>query len=263
MSEPFQGWENGGPPRSWERLLSFDVGGASPNAMEFAARCPQSSCIVFYDEIHITTTSMRKVAELALPKMKPEGSQEEYNFIFKVGDYENKVALDDMAKYGIRFTNAVKQNKITSVHRLAGYMHPNDKRPFPSWHPRAGELGSPLMFTTPACKHLNEEIPLQKWKNDGKGDSVKDELDRSVKHDALDCALYIARVLPAPALIAIAAVETKEDSMSMQSRMYYQAVKDNEERKNNTESRRPYNASHTNGSGGVNPAWLQQLSHLL
>ena len=246
---PYQGWENGAPPRSWKRLLSMDVGGATANALEWAALDPESQCLVFYDEVHKITTDMRLIASLALPKMKPNGSQEEYDFLAKIGDYENRVALDDMARHGIRFTNAVKQNKIASVHRLAGYLHQNEKRPYPSWHPRAGELGSPLMFITPACKNLITEIPLQKWKNDTKGSSVKDELDRTVKHDALDCALYIARILPAPATIPIPIVREAKNGLSLQSQMYWEAVAERKKSQSGSEPRKAYNPNHN--SGGI------------
>lgn len=251
MSEPYLGWENGAPPRTWVRVLSMDVGGATANAMEWAAICPETQSLVFYEEVHIVTTNMRKVADLALPKMKPEGSPVEYNFLAKIGDYENRVALADMGRHGIVFTNAVKHNKTISVGRLSGYMHPNEKRPFPSWHPRAGQLGAPLMFVTSNCKHLIEEIPQQRWKKDavkgGDGTSVKDELDRSVPHDAVDCALYIARIMPAPATIPILKSESIEDTRSLQSKLYWEDVKRQKATESSTAPRKPYNPNHNGG----------------
>lgn len=243
----FQGWENGRPPRTWKRILAMDVGGATANALNQAAICPDTQSLVFEGEVHKVTTDMAKVAEETKPLLKPEGSNEKFEYIAMVGDYENRIALADMAKHGIPFTNAVKHDKIISVHRLAGYLHPNPKRPFPLWHPRAGELGAPLMFILPMNKHLIEEIPLQKWKEEGKGDSVKDELDRTVKHDHVDCALYIARVLPAPATIPIPQIAELKSDMSLQSRLYWADVKRMKEAKSNTETRTPYNPAHTGG----------------
>ncbi len=242
----FEGWTNGIPPALWKRIMAFDVGGATANAMEVAAICPDTQSLVFYAEINKKTTDMRVIAELALPLMRPEGSNEEYNFLAKVGDYENKIALADMGRYGIRFTNAVKHDKLISVGRFSGYLHPNPKRPFPAWHPRAGQLGAPLVYTTPACKHLNEEIPQQKWKDASKGNSVKDELDRTVKHDALDCALYIARILPAPATIPIPKVIVQTSTRSIQSQMYWEAVAARKAEKV-SDNRKPYTTNHTGG----------------
>lgn len=251
----YKDWEGGTPPRTWPRILAFDVGGATANALEWCAQDPESKCIVFYDEINKATPDMSQVAALALPKMKPEGSNEEYNFIAKVGDYENRIALDDMGKYGIRFSNAVKQNKLLSVQRLNGYLHPNPRRQFPSWHPKAGLFGSPLLFITPGCPHLIEEIPLQKWKADGKGDSVKDELDRTVKHDAVDCALYIVRILPAPMTIVIPKVVLEASTKSLQSALYWADVKKQRERLSSVESRKKYSPSHNGGGNN----WKQSL----
>lgn len=247
MTKPFQGWENGIPPRHWKRILAMDIGGASPNAMEWFAQDPESQSIIAYDEINKVTTDMREMAVLALPKMKYPGANEEYDFIAKVGDYENRVALDDMGRHGIRFTNAVKHDKMLSVHRFAAYLHPNEKRPFPQWHPLAGQPGSPLLFITLACKQLISEIPQQKWKNERAGDSVKDELDRSVRHDALDCGLYVARIMPAPATIPVPKIQVSSDTRSLQSKLYWADVKAQKERLSQSEERKAYNPSHNNG----------------
>jgi hypothetical protein len=245
MNQAFEGWINGIPPLAWERALAMDIGGASPNAMEWFARDPVSKSIVAYDEVVKITTDMREMVRLALPKMRhPDG--QEYNYLFKIGDYENRVALDDMGRNGIPFTNAIKQNKLVSVHRLAGYLHPNPKRPFPTWHPRAGELGAPLLFITQACKTLISEIPQQKWKNERGGDSMKDELDRAVRHDAVDCALYVTRVLPAPAEIPVPKI-LFDDVRSLQSKLYWEDVKRFREKGNQMAPRKAYNPSHGGG----------------
>lgn len=253
MSEVFQGWKDGVPPIGWVRLLAMDVGGATANNLEFAAICPETQSLVYYEEVNVVTTDMRRVAELALPYMKPEGSDSEYNFLAKVGDYENRVALDDMRRHGIAFTNAVKHDKTLSVQRLSGYLHPNPKRPFPPWHPLAGQLGAPLAYITSRCTHLISELPQQRWKKaDARavdGASMKDELDRSVKHDAVDCALYVARILPAPATIPIPKIKLAKDERSLQSQLYWADVARAKAQQSATAPRKAYNPSHS--SGGV------------
>ncbi len=260
MLKPFEDWEGGIPPFSWKRYLAFDVGGATANAMEWAAQDPKTLSLVFYHELHKITTDMRALAAEALPHMKSEGR--DYDFTAKVGDYENLVALSDMAKYGIHFDNAVKQNKIKSVHRLQAYLHPNPKRPFPMWHPLAGQLGAPLMFILPQCTHLIEELPQQKWKADTSGNDVKDELDRSVKHDAVDCALYITRICPAPADIPVIKLTENEKQLSLQSRLYWEDIRRNEAKKKQSAiaQRKRYNPDHggTDWSTSL-PPHLQSL----
>ncbi len=249
---PYTGWKNTIPPTNWVRILSFDTGGATSNNMELAAICPETQSLVFYQEVNKVTTNMRLMAELMLPHLKPEESNEEYNFLAKIGDYENRVALHDLAEHGIKFTNAVKHDKNLSVQRLSGYLHPNPKRPFPAWHPNAGQLGAPLMYITENCPFLIEDIPQQKWKkptggSGGVGVTVKDEMDRTVRHDSVDCALYIVRLLPAPATIPIPKISTHEDTRSLQSRMYWEDVaraKANEA----APARKPYSASHDGGN---------------
>lgn len=248
MIGPYEGWNYDLPPLYWERMLAMDIGGATPNVMMWFAQDPESKCIVAYDEIAKVTTDMSDMAKLAMPKMKhPSGS--DYVWKFKIGDYENRVALDDMSRHGIRFTNAVKHNKIVSVHRLSGYLHPNPLRPFPLWHPDYGKYGSPLLFITPNCKTLIREIPLQKWKQErGQGDQMKDELDRAVRHDAVDCALYVTRVLPAPAEVPVPKIKDDKMRMNLMSVLYYEDVKKFKNQQSQIEPRRKYNPSHQGGT---------------
>ena len=252
MNRAFEGWDNGVPQTEWPRLLAMDVGGATANVLEWCAQDPVSKSIVFYNEVHKVTTDMRLLAEMSLPYMK-DSKGHDYNWLARVGDQENKIALADMGKYGIEFTNAVKQNKIVSVHRLAGYLHQNPNRHYPNWHPRAGQIGAPLMYMTPTCKHLIEELPMQKWKNERGGTDVKDKLDRSIRHDAVDCALYIVRILPAPKDVPIERPKPNKKELSLQSKLYYEDLKRQKEKQSTNTPRKSYNPSHQGGS------WLSSL----
>lgn len=246
----FDGWNGFTPPASWKRVLSMDVGGATNNALEWGAICPDTHTLVIYDEIVKTTTDIRLLATMAKPKMSDPETGIDYDFLFRVGDYENRVALDDMGRHGIKFNNAVKHDKRLSVQRMSGYLHPNPLRPFPMWHPRAGQLGAPLCFVTPNCRVLIKEIPLQKWKGADEGvSSMKDEMDRSVRHDTVDCLLYICRLLPAPATIPVPKAPAKVDNRSSMDKMYWADVKRREAAKAEHPSRKRYNPAHR--SGGV------------
>lgn len=242
----FEGWVGNVPPLSWERMLGMDVGGASPNALLFYALDPDTGSVVAYDEIYEITTDMRRIAAQAIPKLKhPDGI--EYRFKFKVIDYENRIAAEDMRRYGIRFDNAVKHNKLLSVHRLAGYLHPNPRRPFPRWHPQSGQPNSPLFFITPNCKNLIKELPQQRWK-EGLGDTIKDEMDRAIANHATDTALYVVRLLPPAADVPIVAKPVEAKQMNAISRLYYEDLKRMKAERGPTETRRPYNVAHTYGN---------------
>lgn len=250
---PFNGWQGYTPPTSWERVLSMDVGGATNNALEWGAICPETQSVVIYDELVKTTTDIRLLASLAMPQMK-DAFDQAYQFRFMVGDYENRVALDDMGRNGIKFNNAVKHDKKLSIQRLSQYLHFNPKRPFPSWHPRAGQLGAPLLFITPNCKEVIKEIPMQKWK-EGDGGTIKDEMDRTIKHDTVDCLLYIVRLLPAPTQIPYPKIATKNEDMDIMSKIYWAQVKQREDKlkSGGVGAQHTYRAGH-----GVVAKWQPQ-----
>jgi hypothetical protein len=196
-----------------------------------------------YDEITKVTTDIRALAELAKPKLKDAETDQEYEFAFKCGDYENRVALDDMGRHGIKFTNAIKHDKNLSVQRLSQYLHPNPLRPYPDFHPKAGQPGAPLLFVAPTCPVLIKEIPLQRWKK-GENEQVKDEMDRTIRHDTVDALLYIVRMLPAPATIPIKKILPKKQDLDLQSKIYWAQVKAIEAQKAEHEPRKPYSPAH-------------------
>jgi hypothetical protein len=240
----FEGWTAGVPPTVWERTLAMDVGGSSPNAVLVAALDP-AGYIVIYDEVYKISTNMREIADLTLPKLKsPEG--DDLKFRFKIGDYANRIALADMGRCGITFDNAIKVNKLLSVHRLSGYLHPNVKRPFPSWHPNAGRPGSPLLFITPKCSNLIKELPQQRWK-EGMGDSLKDELDRTIPNHAVDCLLYTLRMLPPPQDVLVTTCPVVTVKVNQQSAAYWADFKRRKEKTDGNQNRPRYNPSHVLG----------------
>lgn len=246
---PFDGWNGFTPPYDWSRVLAMDVGGATNNALEWGAICPDTQSVVIYHELVKTTTDIRLLASLAKPYLSdPNGNA--YTFKFKVGDYENRIALDDMGRHGVQFLNAVKHDKNLSIQRMSQYLHPNPLRPYPNWHPKAGQMGAPLLFITPNCTELLREIPNQKWKKDANGGQTKDEMDRTIRHDTVDCLLYICRMLPAPATVPLPkhVRPEKKGSNSLMSRMYWQDVKRVEESQK-TPDRRTYNPAHNGGIG--------------
>jgi hypothetical protein len=198
-----------------------------------------SGFLVFYDEIYLATTDVDKLVELALPKMVNPETKEDYKWLFKAADYENRVAMEDMRRRGILVTNAVKHNKLASVHRLSSYIHPNQKRQFPPWHPKVGSYGAPLMFITRRCKNLAMELPQQRWKADNANASLKDEMDRNVKNHATDAALYTVRLLPHASEVKIQKVDPPTVATNKMSQMYWEDVRRAEARKADN-TRQPY-----------------------
>jgi hypothetical protein len=51
--------------------------------------------------------------------------------------------------------------------RLLELIHPQGRRPFPGWHPRSGELGSPQLFVFRSCEHVIEQLKSASIARDG------------------------------------------------------------------------------------------------
>lgn len=188
------GFERGEPPKEWSRYLGIDVGGSNPWAFEFAAVDAWGN-VVFYDEVWGPEVRVGNFKSRLAPRFKDR------KFAKQVIDYENLTAKDEINNLGIsglRVTNAKKRNKIDALNKMARYLHPNPTRPFPEWHPRKGEMGSPAIFFTSKVKHLADEIPQQKWRQSLETTSGSGELDPTVPHDSVDSSLYLLRERPEP-----------------------------------------------------------------
>ena len=248
---PHREWVNGRPPKEWRRVLACDVGGSSPWAFIWCAVDPWGN-LIFYDEIAQTTSDGDILAELALPKMVDENGKP-YEFQAKVIDYENRVAGTVLEKRGIRFTNARKMNKSGdggSVSLLSSYLHPNHKHTFPAYHKEAGKIGSPRAFFVQqdyahnvGVPTLIRELPQQQWDQQARTDSFKDVMDRNIRHDSVDCALYIVREMPHPATLPVNTFAANTKNLSKIAELYYYDVQRQKEKEIQQAARSPYRLS--------------------
>ncbi len=183
------------------------------------------------------------LVNLAVPKMLDE-EQKPYDFLAKVCDYENRVAMEDLRRRSslLLMNNAQKHGKAGSIQRLSAYLHPNPKHQFPPWHPRAGQFGSPRLFIMARCKNLIKEFPQQRWK--AVSDSLRDEPDRSIANHATDCALYTVRQLPHPMELKPSVFAIGSDAKSLASRLYWADVA-KQKAKEVPQGRHPYRISRT------------------
>lgn len=221
--EPPASWIDGRPPREWRRLLAVDVGGASPWVFMWSAVDPDGN-LIFYDEIWEATSDVQHLVNQATPKMKDEFASD-YNWQARVIDYENKIAAEDLRRCGITMTNARKMNKSGdggSTSLLSGYLHPNPKHHFPSWHPTmAGRPASPRAFISTRCKVLRRELPQQQWAQIVSADGFRDVMDRLIPHDTVDTALYTVRELPHPMTVKPNTFSSIDPNISKMSQMYW------------------------------------------
>lgn len=183
-----------GIPQHWTRVLGVDVGGTHPWAWIFIAVDELGNLLV-YDEIYGPGTRVGPFVALAKPKIAG------LKFKAMVIDYENKLAAGELGEHGIRMTNAQKVNKMETVLRISGYLHPNEKRPYPSWHPMAGKPGSPGLFISDTCKGTLAELPQQRWRKIRGQETLANEIDPTVPNDCMDALGYAVRELPKPATL--------------------------------------------------------------
>ncbi len=201
-----------GIPERWNRLLGVDVGGSDPWAWEWAAVDPHGNVIV-YDEIYRPGTRVAPFANEAINKIKP------YRFQARVIDYENKVAAGELAEYGITFTNAKKMNKNDSIFRLNGYLHPNPQHAYPSWHPKAGQSGSPRVFVSDKCANLIKELPQQRWHKPRGAEAFANVPDPNVADHASHALLYMIRELPKPTELEKTLISDLRPELSLQGKI--------------------------------------------
>lgn len=234
--QPPASWPEGRPPKEWNRLFAVDVGGATAWAFLWCAVDPDGN-LIFYDEINEVTSDVDRLADRAAPKMRDEDGIA-YTFQAKVIDYENKIAAYDLGKRGIVLTNARKHDKMASVNRLHSYLHRNPKHHYPPWHPRAGEANAPRAYVLTSCQTLIRELPQQRYLE--QAEFVRDEMDRRIRHDSVDCALYIVREVPHPTMLKPVSYSAITTNLSKISELYWYDRKRHEAEQAAQAGRKPY-----------------------
>lgn len=232
-SKHCMGFEGGEPPKGWARYLGIDTGGADPWAFEFSAVDPYGN-LVFYDEIYRPETYIASFKPDLTPRM--EGRK----FSKIPMDYENKAAMEELRRIGVRVTNAIKRDKREgAINKMARYLHPNPERKFPEWHPRAGDVGSPGIFFLEKCKKFVEELPQQRWRTmsrnlQGRQEITLNEPDPNVPDHATHAGYYIIRERPEPNQLLKPKVQSKaQEDIDLRSKHYWNlgAIKDEEKKK--------------------------------
>jgi hypothetical protein len=106
---------------------------------------------------------------------------------------------DEFTDNGVRVEPANNDPRAGLI-RLRELLEPDPTHPFPSWHPRAGEMGAPWMFFTAACAAMVDELrgaPLQPIeKRDGL--EIIDPVWESRHGHAVAMCRYAAMTRPKP-----------------------------------------------------------------
>ena len=181
------------PPLDWPRMAGFDLGNNSPSACEWVTRDDDGTFIV-YDEYYseaVNTTNLVHIEAIwshaqrdgvsppdlrifGDPRMKRKQHSRGDLLYSAAEEFKWGGLYDDgfHDERGIRldFSNL---DRITGRMVLQRLLEPRPNRLFPTWHPFAGEYGSPQMFICRQAPNLWREINGIRYKDGGGEDTVK------------------------------------------------------------------------------------------
>jgi hypothetical protein len=97
--------------------------------------------------------------------------------------------LTEFDEHGITNLVAANRDRAAGYARILELLEPDAARPFPGWHPRHGELGSPRLFVFSTCSELIEQLQSAPLETQG------EQAGRAVAADAESSRLH-ARAMP-------------------------------------------------------------------
>ncbi len=203
--EPKTGnWAGGRPPLAWLRILGWDHGMKNPTACPFIAfdeTRPDETYALVYNEHYQLSDQLAEhanaVKALAEGDSVPRTPDEKGIIVVMdpatAGDYSEtgKNFRELYAEMGIHGLVANKQ-VMAGIQVCQEWLQPSQLRPFPWWHPRAGELGSPkIFFVRERTRSLRHELPLYEWEPRKPGQAIneKEKVRKYLDH-ALDAWRY-------------------------------------------------------------------------
>jgi hypothetical protein len=173
-------------PKHWNAIIGIDVGGDAPWAV-LDERIDEFGNMITVNEFYKPSVNVAEVAGWI--KANTPWSDPNTQFII---DYENKLAMLELAEHGIHCRPAVKKVK-PGILRTGGYYTIQKGLGLPSWYreTQPGEryekfkdAGSPRAFITENCANHRREMDNYLWDKDDKPKKVNDhscDADRYIK----------------------------------------------------------------------------------
>lgn len=164
-------------PSHWETFESCDHGAASPTAWLAWAAGEDGEVLVHgehYEAGQLISHHAARILELrkqwypdgrrvvvwADPSMGAKSGLQKWGAPASV--------MTEYAEHGI-LLNSANNDRAAGYARLLELLHVEPGRPFPVWHPRYGEFGSPRMFISSRCTNLIEQLKSAPIASDGVG----------------------------------------------------------------------------------------------
>lgn len=197
-------------PDEWERFECMDHGAANPTSWAPIAVDHDGNQIVFdlyYSpglvSAHAAAIKLRRepafagAAPIGLNWWRRQDDRGEWEYHATYADPSIKASQGLSSKFGIPASvlTEYREHGIDGLlrgnnDRAAGYarlleiIHPDPKRPFPSWHPRSGEYGSPRLFVFKTCEQVIAQLQSAPVAKDGSeaGEAVDSKWESAHGH---------------------------------------------------------------------------------
>jgi hypothetical protein len=184
-------------PPSWELVVGIDVGGDSPWAIvpTYIDECGNGIVVDGLSKPSMNTADIAAWIKRHLPWNKP-------NTTFVI-DWENKLAMLELAEYGIHCKPAVKHLKVGLL-RTGTFFTPRRGYPLPAWYreyqPRERTIrfegqGSPRLYVFNTFEVFRKEHDEYVWNPNKPDEPLKTGTKR---FDTCDAMRYVLMSRPAP-----------------------------------------------------------------
>jgi PBSX family phage terminase large subunit len=217
-------------PDAWDRFQSLDHGSANPTAV-LAWAVDHDGNLIAFDEYYSPGLVSAHAAEIRrrLPYWR---GRDERGYSVCYADPSIRVSQGlssrhgvpasvwtEYLEHGINFLVMANNDRAAGYARLLELVHPDRRRPFPSWHSRSGELGSPRIFVFKTCENLVAQFKSAPVAKDGHeaGEAVDPKWESARGH-AHASARYGALSWPAPSPEPPALATTPDEERAYRQR---------------------------------------------
>lgn len=185
-------------PSHWPRFVGWDHGYRNPTAV-IAGAVDEMGNVILFREHYLADAApevhARAAWQMAENDQWPKtGSGKllvhmDYAVKGTIGG-DGKSIWDHYIDLGIYGEDAQK-DVHAGILLVSKYLHPDPARPFPAWHPRAGEMGSPALFFVDGQLPASvNEMQIYQWE-ERKLDSNDPERPKKVNDHAVDAIRYL------------------------------------------------------------------------
>lgn len=187
-------------PGEWPRFRGLDHGLDHPSACVWAATDYENNLVVYrnyHQRNSIPAENARNILSLSVGEeidwtmIDPSTLQRQ-----TAGDTIERI-IDQYRRAGLVCQEGVNSVR-DSIALLQSLLQPDPNHPFPRWHPRRGELGSPKLFFTSDCSELIWEIQQWRWRDVRPGEKPG-EKPVTLHDDCIAALRYLVMRSPRPA----------------------------------------------------------------